>query len=314
MTLADEILGYDGPHVRPAAQFDEIKARIARTQKFCFDAAAVEAVINLLHSRPSSLIDAARRFARPPFDHTWIEYPSPDTTPLYPAQVRTTRIGVLIESMGPQAFSLTTAWSYDRRALIEAAEKVEPRLRAFLIQPPVAWSDMHAEVDFNGRFERMPLWEAPADPKEAGAMRDLEACIRFCDSTEVLRGVPRRTFDLSRFIDVAQEVKPAIGMLIMLNAKNCVTTQAIEPPARLNAARVRRGRMALVAHTIVGIRLGRRDGRQAETHGMSAAEVRQHLVRGHFKIRRTGVYWWRGHIRGGLVKGALVRSRYEVAG
>jgi hypothetical protein len=311
MTLADEILDYDGPHLRPAA---EIKARIARTQKFCFDAAAVEAVINLLHSRPSSLIDAARRFARPPFDHTWIEYPSPAVVPLYPTQVRTTRIGVLIEGMGPQAFSLTTAWSYDRRALIEAAEKIDADLRKLLVQPPVAWSDMHAEVDFSGRFERMPLWETPADPKEAAAMHDLEACIRFCDGAGALAAPPRRAFDYSRFLDVAQEVKPAIGMLIMLNAKNCVTTQTIEPPARLNAARVKRGRMTLMAHTIVGIRLGRRDGRQAEAHGMSAAEVRQHLVRGHFKIRRTGVYWWRGHIRDGLGKGTLARSRYEVTG
>src|SRR5262245_13639140 len=50
--------------------------------------------------------------------------------------------------------------------------------------------------------------------------------------------------------------------------------------------------------------------RAAEAAGMTRAEMRAHLVRGHFKLRRTGVYWWSSFVRG---RGTgLIRQHYGV--
>ena len=45
---------------------------------------------------------------------------------------------------------------------------------------------------------------------------------------------------------------------------------------------------------------------------MSDYEVRQHLVRGHFKLRNGGVYWWRPHLRGNPLLGQVKHTAYEV--
>lgn len=51
----------------------------------------------------------------------------------------------------------------------------------------------------------------------------------------------------------------------------------------------------------------------ADASGISREAARQHLVRGHFKIRRTGVYWWSPFLRGDGTRGTVKRVEYEVA-
>ena len=36
----------------------------------------------------------------------------------------------------------------------------------------------------------------------------------------------------------------------------------------------------------------------ARGRGATAEEIRSHLVRGHFKVRKTGIFWWRPHTAG----------------
>ena len=38
--------------------------------------------------------------------------------------------------------------------------------------------------------------------------------------------------------------------------------------------------------------------RAAAAAGMTEQEMRMHWCRGHFKIRKTGVFWWSPHVRG----------------
>jgi hypothetical protein len=40
-------------------------------------------------------------------------------------------------------------------------------------------------------------------------------------------------------------------------------------------------------------------------------ELRAHFVRGHFKARKSGVFWWSPHARGDLSRG-MVAKDYEV--
>jgi hypothetical protein len=54
-------------------------------------------------------------------------------------------------------------------------------------------------------------------------------------------------------------------------------------------------------------------GRSAISQGVSEGEIRAHMVRGHFKVRRrqdgtAGIYWWSSHLRGRLDHGFVDKS------
>jgi hypothetical protein len=333
MTLADEILNHQGEMLRPfgcsVARACEL---LQQAQRFVFEPEAVEAVVNLIHSKPSSLFEAAAQFTRLPFDVCWIEWPTPDIAPLLSTQLRTKRTGALLHKVfRPETFSMITAWSYTKEALQQETSKLNDPVYKL---DSIGMSELCAEVNFDlrakpGGFQVKNLWEPPKDPRETTAAHALENRIGFYVQGEqhkdescaeqsrrlTFENMTRfygREFAESKLCDVAQEVKPVIGMLILLNSKNCVSTARVEPPPKLNKARVKRGALPFVSYTTVNINLGRRDARQASAYGVSAEEIRQHLVRGHFKIRKTGVYWWRNHIRGLAAAGAVEHSGYKV--
>ena len=333
MTLADEILNANfTPVMAFGPSLSQFQRDVRQAQKFCFEPAAVEAVINLLHSKQTSFLEAARLFAHAPYELTWLEWLTPAVVPLGPGQLRTQHTGVLIQQVKPYQFFVSTAWDYPDAVLREQEATRNPALQGFVAISKIGWSQVRAEVNFHDQpLGSHHIWELATNPKEREAQHALERAIGFHvvvdlekprDDMLIKPGATRGIGPLAmlqmklghetamaKLVDVAQEVKPAIGMLILLSSRNCVSTHAVEPPAQLNKARAKRGRLPLVSYTNVSISLGRRDSRQASAHGVSAEDIRQHLVRGHFKIRKTGVYWWRNHIRGAAAAGARSSTR-----
>jgi hypothetical protein len=99
--------------------------------------------------------------------------------------------------------------------------------------------------------------------------------------------------------------------LAMLNSRNCIEREPVDL-SRLNKARHKRGRRPLLSYTKTKIVLSRTQARTAHARGWDREAARLHLVRGHFKIRRTGVYWWTSFTRGDPRRGELKRQEYEV--
>jgi len=67
--------------------------------RFVCDADVHDSVRDLLTTRPTTLLGAIR-FARPPFERMWVEWPTPDMPePLHMVRVRTKRIGAFIETL-----------------------------------------------------------------------------------------------------------------------------------------------------------------------------------------------------------------------
>lgn len=112
--------------------------------------------------------------------------------------------------------------------------------------------------------------------------------------------------------DVRDEIGPIIALLILMNSKNCVEVNKDAVPLKLNKARVRKGKPAYLDHSTVHIKLGKTNTNIAAAHGMTKEEARRHLVRGHFKIRKHGVYWWTPHLRGNALRGHVNRDSYIV--
>jgi hypothetical protein len=131
----------------------------------------------------------------------------------------------------------------------------------------------------------------------------------FWDVTKASPGDARTNPLLTSLMnDLAGEDILVTGFLLMLNSKNALTIQS-EDISRLNKARVKSGKMPLQEFNKTFLTIPGHLKRYQGGHG-SSETVRLHMVRGHYKVRKSGVYWWSPHPRGHGVP--LTRTQYQV--
>jgi hypothetical protein len=98
--------------------------------------------------------------------------------------------------------------------------------------------------------------------------------------------------------DLEGEWPFVLAFVLMLNSKNGLELKR-QDLARINKARERAGKRPLQQFIETDLRLAERWGEHRA--GVTAADrlaARRHKVRGHFKVRKTGVFWWPVHWRG----------------
>ena len=100
------------------------------------------------------------------------------------------------------------------------------------------------------------------------------------------------------------------AFLILVNTKNGVASER-EDISRLNRARRKARKAPLHEFLVTRMALSNHAKRGVIGSGNSREQARQHYVRGHFKVRKTGVYWWSPFVRGHTDVGAP-RARYVV--
>jgi hypothetical protein len=110
--------------------------------------------------------------------------------------------------------------------------------------------------------------------------------------------------------DWAGEIRCMFAILGLLNARNVVETEKVDYH-KLNRHRVAKGKPSLSSHTLLKIRAVHKRSLIGRSGGAGSAEIRAHFVRGHFKTRRTGAFWWGPHMRGKLERG-YVSKDYEI--
>lgn len=98
--------------------------------------------------------------------------------------------------------------------------------------------------------------------------------------------------------------------LLLLNCKN-ITTEKIYPPEKLNKKRIRSGKQPLLDYHILKIKSS--TGPSPKQNGIKNLWTnRVHFCRGHFKRRKTGLYWWNSQVRGNPKKGMILKD-YDVS-
>jgi hypothetical protein len=179
------------------------------------------------------------------------------------------------------------------------------------------WSDEQLRKIRND--EENSIRHVLGDPKERDALDKIESLIRW----GVRRGqVPIDHLAASASFgkagieaaldDVRDEIGPLISLLILMNSKNCVDVSKGIIAPKHNRARVKSGKPEFLGHSTIHIKLGKTNSNIAAAHGMTKEEARRHLVRGHFKIRKYGVYWWTPHLRGNALRGHISHDSYVV--
>jgi len=157
-------------------------------------------------------------------------------------------------------------------------------------------------------FTRTPVpdtEELPVDPKfpmyegrtHLGCYVDL-GMARISRMFRDIKVTPEHVADLVRS-DWAGEIRYIIAILGLINAKNVYETG--DPIYRnldkMNKKRVQQGKHPLAPHTLLKIRAIHKDSLVNRRAG-TATEIRGRFVRGHFKTRKTGIFWWSRHWRG----------------
>jgi hypothetical protein len=147
------------------------------------------------------------------------------------------------------------------------------------------------------------------DPAEAAAADDIanrftwrphpdlerlrENVTRLIGETKVLQVEENQGREACRLF-----VQFVLPMLILMTTRNAVETVRVEPEEKLVKARRKQGRRPPVGYSLIRIKLSGTRARAAATCRDGGAAIRAALVRGHFKVRSTGVFWWSQHARG----------------
>lgn len=100
------------------------------------------------------------------------------------------------------------------------------------------------------------------------------------------------------------------AFLVMINSRN-MTASTSADLQRLNRSRERSGKLPMLEHKILDVPISRVQRNGLAAQGISPGDIRQHWVRGHFKVRKTGVFWWAAHRRGDADQG-IIRKTYRM--
>lgn len=96
--------------------------------------------------------------------------------------------------------------------------------------------------------------------------------------------------------------------IAILNCRNLfIKIIDVEVPPALERKRRRKGKKPLFEHKILDIDFAQLSFRR-KNESIDEQTMRAHLVRGHFKLRKTGLFWWSPFVRGNAKNGILTKD------
>lgn len=113
--------------------------------------------------------------------------------------------------------------------------------------------------------------------------------------------------DLAR-ADWAGEVAYLLAVIGMLNTRNAAETVRVDR-SKINKSRIRSGKPPLMEHHLLTVHTKRKQRVfGGKGTGDKHAAMRGHFCRGHFKKRKTGIYFWHPHARGDFSRGTVTKD------
>jgi hypothetical protein len=295
--LCDDLIA-DKKLIQVYDGLDKVCERIRAAQKFILSPEFSVAADGLVDNIPGLL--KITPFCRLPYPITWIEWlhndrPHWDQSGLYEARpIDRTR-----HQTAPHRCGL----------LLEQQDNSAGRWKAHLF-----WSTkekLPVETQHNGSLGTMLIDINDCDSNGAVAKRGI------ADFGQLLLALvhkknPEAFERLMEYVieDWGGEARFMIAVLGLLNTRNVAQTVNIDK-TKENSKRVKHGKRLMFSHTLLKIRpqIYIRNASDPLVHQHS--ELRLHFVRGHFKQRRTGLFWWGMHARGSGKHG-FIHKDYEV--
>jgi hypothetical protein len=242
-----------------------------------------------------------------PYEHTAIEYPlTPAIRKLRENGVvdgvtPVTRVGAYIREMGEGVFTCLPYWEY-----IDG--RIQHSLFVFMFGLPI---EQGAQIKFSARADGQDSTSANFMP-----------CLSFIKAAQAAKITPQMFAQITQhdpqvqqhIMEAATEVSTLLfATYLLLNCKSGVgqiRVAALVPPKGLKLGGKKKKAYSASAYTLLHLQ----EVETVTTTGLISqrADVAAHYVRGHFKQRKSGLYWWGAFVRG---TGTLrKRTAYKVEG
>ncbi len=286
---------------------------------------------DICQSKPSSMLGAIEQ-ARAPYPHTWVEWSGPEREPGTKAnsKVLPAKIGcLLITNKDGNRGVAILAWAHSkdlvdislnpfgvlfdwsRSSARPVIDRYADRIGVDISKFKQTMDDYQQALTDTDRWSKHGTDKKELDAfielDKMAAVIPLEFCLRWLKANNIVPGTERHN---SYMDDLTGELIFIEAFLLLLNARNTIVSQTREDLTKLNKARARRRQAPLKEFITTSLKLSRVQSNRASAHGSHDA-ARAHLVRGHFKLRSSGVYWWSPHVRG--TGKTVVRRQYDVA-
>jgi hypothetical protein len=317
--LADDILAtkeYSG------AGLDRFLDDIRSAHRFVLDRNFAAAADELKFTNPSAF-EKALPLCKLPFDRCWLETAHQDRDSFihgehFPGFDETIkRVGVLLENRtDTNGWIMHLGWSTEdgRICLSTRALSVDFEAPdALQAAPPAVWHYVDpgsSPMSFQGKDVAAHLrMERRCSQIDSAYHREYLAKLNQTPSGAAYKA----KLDVNAAKDWMGETLFWMAALALLNSRNVVSTEATDLTS-VNKARRKKKQPELLSYTTckISLRLGKRIARgQSGNEGRSP--LRAHFVRGHFKVRKSGIFWWSPFLRGDKDVGMVMKD-YEIIG
>lgn len=327
--LADELIALPTqPDFRKVVPFQRIgyaalAADVMRAERFVLQRDAVFLTHTVCNIAPSRIIPGLQ-ICRMPFPRMWVEFVYKDRDDWYAfSKIKPTtyddashpaRLGFYLEQKDDSGrlINVTVVWRHNDdphfggRAIVIGGYAMQLNTHdnievSTATRNYVEWSFAHpSEMDI--KFGANKRYKDPRDEEAALELQErinVDFSVYMSPFWEWIRkNHPEEESALKEraLFDLLQEWRFILGLLMVINSRNLLAYSPSIVFDKLNKARKAKG--APLLHSYREIRLGLSLVQRNRLGGVHINDIMAHLVRGHFKVRRTGLFWWSPHVRG----------------
>lgn len=323
--FADTVLERTGIRYPNGASHDAMLSTLRRqlrvARKFVFTKEAVAMAANVGMSRPSSIV-AALNWVRLKNDPMWIEFSNQDLRQAMAGMgspnvrapntvVEIVRSGFLL-SMTDDGFLSIEYVHSDKTGDGTTLTDMAPILMTFDLsdqEMPRVSTALKPSLRGVGGKVRRHLELVSKDPKEAAAEASLRNRFEYIPHPDMeparefivkIKGEAGAALVEENQANEAWRLWYMLGLpaLILLNCRNAVDTAEVLPSAKLNKTRKAKGKEPLQPYETVTMHLTA-GAKRRYSAGSGSSDRASTIVGGHFKVRRSGVFYWNEHYRSG---------------
>lgn len=321
--------------IHPDSLLDPVRARMKQAHYFVLDEQAIAMAVNVSQQKPSSII-ACLPFVKLPAPVMWIEFSNQHLRQSMAAMgspnIRGERHIADVERTG---FLL---WEEDGQIIMDHVhrDRLQGGITTVLVSnvrlafDPDTSSRRHELVSsMSHLIDKMSDTGEPEEMDDVGITGKIAKRLKEVNKNDAeaiamkqlswrfgMQPHPDQKAFRSAMLKIMSEQKVALMEadqmedafrlfvnlilpgLILLNCRNAVRTEVVPAPERLNKQRSKKGKPPIPEYQFVKMHLTPRKKRIYDRQGLSTKSTTGGIVLGHFKVRKTGVFWWDDHYRG----------------
>ena len=294
--------------------------KLKNAQRFVLNRDAVMTINSIAESTPKRF-EQALSVCRLPYPSLWIEFSFKDRLDWMTEAVNRglviekhedssppSRLGLYIEQINKNEIMIIPCWSHPNFNLVSICHmalrinidpnddvSIPPDLRQEIIQKINnlgskssllnKWMNNKEEIEYGYKLESRiseyipyfmrPIWDAIP----AGSNYD-------------------KLLDLSRY-DLKSEWRFALSFLTVINSRNVISIGPETDMVKLNKSRLKKNITPLMSYREIRLNISKiQRNRLGEAY--SSRDLQAHLVRGHWKLRKSGLFWWNPFVRGSI--------------